>query len=418
MNTKTRWYRFAALVALLPLAAACSDVLSLDVEAPGRIADTDLNTQDAVPGVVAGMSYNLTRAVDVVLQEALLAGGEIGHGGSYDFGAIPSGKFKNYPEDWNGSYGALSRARWTAEAGLRRIEEVLEPASYEKSADVAHGYLMAGFANRLMGEIQCRSTFDAGPDMAHTENFVRADSLFTRAIQVGTAAGQSTIVTAAYGGRASVRAWLGNWSAAASDAAQVPTSFVYNSTFSTAYNNDFWYETNTRREFSLYNSMWATVIGDPRAPWDAPVDSKGQPLRGQDGQTIFYHQKKYNDPTDDVPLTHGAEMRVLQAEAALRNNDYAGAQGYLNQARAKWSMAPLTLATTPADAWATLRFERYATLWLEGRRLWDLRRWAAEGSPKADPFSSGRDLCFPISENEQRANPEVTAQWGGCPTCG
>ena len=49
MDIKRRWHRFAALAALVPF-AACSDVLSLDVEAPGRIADDDLNTADAVPG--------------------------------------------------------------------------------------------------------------------------------------------------------------------------------------------------------------------------------------------------------------------------------------------------------------------------------------------------------------------------------
>ena len=96
-------------------------------------------------------------------------------------------------------------------------------------------------------------------------------------------------------------------------------------------------------------------------------------------------------------------MRVLQAEAALRKGDYAAAEDYLNQARAKWNMEPLTLPTTPAEAWATLRFERYATLWLEGRKLWDMRRWRVEGAPMEDPLRSGRDLCFPISQNEAGA---------------
>jgi len=148
------------------------------------------------------------------------------------------------------------------------------------------------------------------------------------------------------------------------------------------------------------------------------LDSKGQPLKGQDGQTIFYHQLKYKAYEDDVPLTHGAEMRVLQAEAALRNKDFTAAQTYLNQARSKWGMAPLTLSTNEAEAWATLRFERYATLFLEGRRLWDMRRWSVEGPPRADPAAAGRDLCFPISENEGRSNPNVAAYSGGCPTCG
>lgn len=417
MSMTRKWYRLAALAALVPF-AACSDVLSLDVEAPGRIADDDLYTIDAVPGMVSGMSYDLTQAVDGILQELSLASLDIGHGGSYDFGAIPLGNFKAAVEDWNGSYNTMSQARWVAEAGLRRIAEILPPASFEKDASVAKAYLLAGFANRLMGEVQCRVTIDGGPDVPHTEAFVRADSLFSRAISVGTAAGQTNTVNAAYGGRASVRAWQGRWAEAATDAAKVPLTFVWNTTFSTALNNDMWYETNTRREFSLYTVSWANVLNDPRVPWDKPVDSKGQPLKGQDGQTIFYHQLKYKALDADVPLTHGAEMRVLQAEAALRNKDFAGAQTYLNQARSKWGMAPLTLSTNEAEAWATLRFERYATLFLEGRRLWDMRRWSVEGSPKADPAAAGRDLCFPISENEGRSNANVATYFGGCATCG
>lgn len=417
MRTTSRWYRMAALLALVPF-AACSDILSLDVEAPGRIADEDLNNIDAVPGIVAGMSYDLTEAVDATLQDVVMAGGEIGHGGSYDFGAIPIGKFMTDDTDWDAEYNSMSQARWVAEAGLRRIADILEPAAFEKSADVARAYLLAGYANRLMGELQCRTTFDDGPDEPHLAHFTRADSLFSRAIQVGTAANQSNTVTAAYGARASVRAWQGRWSDAVADATKVPTTFVYSAIFSVAYQNDFQYETNLRREFSLYGTMWAEITDDPRAPWDIPLDSKGQPLRGQDGQTIFYHQLKYIDPGDDVPLTHGAEMRVLQAEAALRTGDYAGAQGFLNQARAKWKMTPLTLPTTPTEAWEVLRYERYATLWLEGRRLWDMRRWKVEGAPMADPFAVGRDLCFPVGNEEFRSNPNVSAQWGGCPTCG
>ncbi len=242
--------------------------------------------------------------------------------------------------------------------------------------------------------------------------------MFTRAIAVGTAAGTTAanVVTAAYGGRASIRAWLGRWDEAVTDAAKVPTTFVWNSTFSSTNTNYIWQETNARREMTVSTVMWANVIGDPRVPWVATTQ------KGQDGQTPFSRQMKYTANDSDIPLTHGAEMRVLQAEAALRKSDYAGAQTYLNQARAKWNMAALTLPTTPTDAWATLRFERYATLWMEGRKLWDWRRWSVEGAPMKDPASDGRDKCFPISQAEQRANPNIRVgaggQWGGCPTCG
>ena len=417
MSNTSRWHRLAALAATVGF-AACSDILSLDVEAPGRIADDDLNTIDAIPGIVAGMSYDLTDAVDATLQDVVMAGLEIGHGGSYDFGSIPLGSFKADDEDWDGEWGSMAQARWVAESGLRRIAGILTPTAYEASADVARAYLLAGFANRLMGELQCRTAFDNGPDQPHTAHFSRADSLFSRAIQVGTAASKTDVVTAAYGGRASVRAWTGQWTQAVSDAAQVPLSFMYSAIFSVANQNDFWYETNTRKEFSLYGTMWESYTTDPRAPWDIPLDSKGQVQKGQDGLTPFYHQLKYVAVDDDVPLTHGAEMLLLRAEERLRNNDYAAAEGFLNQARAKWGMAPLTLSTTPSTAWETLRYERYATLWLEGRRLWDMRRWSIDGGVMADPAAAGRDLCFPLANEESRANPNIAAQWGGCPTCG
>lgn len=426
MSMTRKLYRLAALAALVPF-AACSDILSLDVEAPGRIEDNDLNIALAMAGVAAGAQYNLTDAFDAVTFQAAMAAKDLGYGGSYGFDNIPMGIFMLDVESW-GEYTGLSRARWTAEHGLMRMKEVLGATQFEKDVSVTRAYLAAGFANRLLGEIQCRVNFDelvdgayvAGPDRPHTDAFIRADSNFTRAIAVGTAAGSAaaSLVNAAYGGRASVRAWMGQWANAATDAARVPTAFVWNTTFSATNGNYIWAETNGRREYSVWGSYWQSITNDPRVPWVTTTQ------KGQDGQTIFYRQMKYSTNDADIPITHGAEMRVLQAEAALRQSspDYAAAQTYLNQARSKWNMAPITLPTTPAEAWAVLRHERYATTWMEGRKLWDWRRWRVEGAPKMDPQSVGRDLCWPIGQGEQRANPRIKigqgGQWGGCPTCG
>ncbi|MHB1193546.1 MAG: RagB/SusD family nutrient uptake outer membrane protein [Longimicrobiales bacterium] len=429
MSTTRKLHRFAALVALVPF-AACSDILSLDVEAPGRIKDEDLNIVAAMAGIAAGAQYNLTNAFDGVTFQTSMAAKDIGYGGSYGFDNTAMGLFKYDDEDW-GEYTGMQRARWAAEHGLLRMKEVLGATQYEKDVSVAKAYLIAGFANRLLGEVQCRVNFDelvdgeyqAGPDRPHTDAFLRADSMFTRAIAIGTAAGTSTaaknIVTAAYGGRASVRAWMGQWANATADAAKVPTTFTWNTTFSSTSTNYLWVETNSRREYSVFGSYWENVTNDPRVVWVKTTQ------KGQDGQTPFYKQMKYATNDADIPITHGAEMRVLQAEAALRQGtpDYAAAQGFLNQARAKWNMAPITLPTTPAEAWTTLRHERYATTWLEGRKIWDWRRWSVEAEAyKKDPESEGRDLCWPISQGEARANPNIKVgaggQWGGCPTCG
>ena len=60
----------AAVALLLPL-GGCGDLLN--VESPGRIADSDLGTKDAIPGMVVGMQYDLSQAVDGMSEFLVLA---------------------------------------------------------------------------------------------------------------------------------------------------------------------------------------------------------------------------------------------------------------------------------------------------------------------------------------------------------
>jgi len=410
MTKMTKTIRILMLAGLIPLAtAACSDVLSLDVEAPGRIADDDLNTVDAIPGIVAGMAYDLSQAVDGTLQQVNMAGGEIWHGGSYDWGTYPRGLLLQEPADWDGEYGTISQARWVAENGLKRIEGII-PDTYERDPYVAQGYLYAGFANRLMGELQCTGTVDGGPEVPRSEFFVRADSMFSRAIQVGGAAGVDEVVTAGYGGRASVRAWRGDWTGAASDAQRVPVGFQYDVIFSLsvgAVSNDFVFETTNRKEYTVFSTMWEDYPDDARVPWRIVYDASGEVEKGQDGETDFYQQLKYRSQDDDIALTKGTEMLMLLAEGQLRAGNIGAMTDYLNQARVHYGMDLIDPPGSTAEAWEVMRFERYATMWLEGRRLNDLHRFEADGGVIADPFSQGRDTCFPISDEESRVNPNL-----------
>ena len=406
--------RKGAAVALCVATAACSDIFSLDIEAPGRIADEDLNNRSAVQGIVAGMSYDISQGLDAALAEAVMAGGELWHGGSYNHGAIPRGMLLDEAGLWDGPFGSMQQGRWVAEQGLKRILEVLGPTDYETSPNVARAYLLAGFANRLLGELQCVSTIDGGPEVPNTEHFERADSLFTRAIEVAMAANQSSIIDAAHGGRASVRAWLGDWTGAVADASVVPAAFEYHAVFSTTpggIENDLAGETNAtngRREYTVFSTVWVDVPDDPRVPWHPVLNAAGQVVPSQDGETPFYEQDKFEDSDADIRFTHGSEMLVLRAEARLRNNDIPGMVDLLDQARAVYDMDPITAVPgNMAEAWSLLRVERAATLWLEGRRLFDLRRWQEQGGDAADPFAAGRDLCFPISLEERRVNPNL-----------
>jgi len=80
----------------------------------------------------------------------------------------------------------------------------------------------------------------------------------------------------------------------------------------------------------------------------------------------------------------------------------------MNVRRAALSVPPV-VATNVADGWTALRRERGIELWLEGRRLGDLRRWTALNRPgvlDSKEELPGRSLCFatPLSEKETNTN--------------
>jgi hypothetical protein len=405
----------ALVLAVLPL-AGCGDLL--DVDAPGRIADEDLNSATAIDGLVVGMSYDLADAYDNVLQELSLAANELWHGGSYDFADIPRGVIK--PDDVNSEWADMQQARWVAEAGIERIMNDMPEfttAQFNADARVARAYLLAGIANRLLGENVCSTAIDGGAEEAHTVHFSRAEGQFDEAIRIGQTAEADDVVAAAYGGRASVRAWQGDWTGAVADAQALldlaGADFAYYAKLQQPQpENSLAYETHDRREFTVYNTVFADHYGDARVPWDTVFTNDGGIQKGADGSTPFFQQNKYADLGDDIPVVKGTEALLLQAEAELRDGNIGPAYTLMNEARAAKGMTSLTEAGTLEAAWDELQYERGATLWLEARRLWDLRRWFAAGpsSPMYDDFLADRaeGRCIPISEEERNSNPNLT----------
>ena len=404
--------RRASMATSLVAMTACN---FFDVSNPGPIADEDLNTPAAMTGLATGMSFDLSQAIDATAQNLAIMADELYHGGSYtEQGLFNRGIVRD--EDVNGMWGAMQQARWVAESGIERMQEVLG-TSFDTSPLAARANIYAGLANRLLGENVCETAIDGGAVEDHKVHFSRAEAQFTEALRIAAgvtpAALRDSLNRVAYGGRASVRAWQGKWTEAAADAALVPTSYVFVAPFSTnttAENNDLVFETNNRLEYTVFNTQWAqNPRTDPRVPWDTVRTSSGAIQVGQDGRTPFFRQRKLNGLGADIPLVKGTEMLMLRAEAALRNNDVAGAMALINQQRAFYGatqLPPLT-ATTAAQAWPILQKERGAVVWLESRRFWDLRRWNAEPPPIKNTFLDNRDKCIPVSEEEQQSNPNV-----------
>jgi hypothetical protein len=404
------WTFFLGSISLAAL-CGCGDLL--DVTNPGRILDEDLNIPGAMSALVAGMSADYSVHLDEFAFMVARASDEMAGSGSYQSTVEYAQGYLEF-DNTGGYWSAAHSARFVAENGIERMQDVM--SDFESSPLSARAYLFAGLSNRSLGEGFCSAIFEGGPIQPREAYFERALPQLDRAIQVGTTAGASDIVTAAYGIRAQAKVGLDDWSGAVADAARVPTVFVYSALYSEnsgRENNVNYVETFLRPEMSA----WATYVGsldpqDPRAPWtDCRPPGTCSFEIGGDGVTPHFRQEKYTSRGSDIPVVKGTEMRLIEAEAALRGNDVTQTMLKINEVRTFFGLDPLTAATT-AEAWTHLKHERLLTLWLEGRRLYDLHRWDDDflrggtilpGNPGINP----RGWCVPISINECRTNPNL-----------
>lgn len=402
-----RQWRVLAVGGLAASLAGCD----LSVTNPGPVQDVFLNEPAAQISVVTGTDVAMAYALNWIAYTGAFITKE----------TVPSGNAGNLfgapelvrqgimdPEDHNEHWQNAHKARWVAEDAVRRFQNSLK--DFDSNVNVAKALLTAGYANRLLGENMCSAVIDGGPEQPHTVHLQRADSLFTQAIQVAARAKDTRIQTAAVAGRASVRMHLGDWAGAVADARQVPAGFVHQQNFFNKewddYNRFFW--GNARLPFRGH-SVWGTFFEnyyketrDPRTPWGS--DPKF-PVGDAAGVT-WYFEQKYDKIDSPINLSTAREMQLILAEAAMREGRWQEGLQLVNQLRTSVGVQPWT-ASNPEQAWAALKRERGIELWLEGRRLGDLRRWLADKTPGETTDMTGRSLCFPVSFTEQQTNPNL-----------
>lgn len=400
--------RVAAILAVGTLAACGAELTS-----PGAIHDEDLGKPEAQQGLVNGMGRALANALNYVAETGALVAQEFAFAGnnSITFGFTnlqQNGVLDPGDEETNPHWERAQQARWVAEDGVRRLRDELGDA-FASSPVAARALVYVGYANRLLGENMCQAVIDGGPAQPGRVSFEHAEAAFSEAIDVAGAAGDNELELAARAGRASARIGLGDWTGAVEDARTVPDGFVFQAEYSEIeleqYNRIYW--SNANQPYRAH-TVWSTFYesyyldtGDPRTPWSSDPEHP----TGQSGVT-WYFQTKYHDRSSPIHLSSGREMRLIEAEALLRAGDAAGALAVVNALRAAVGVAPREAATLD-EAWAAFKRERGIELWLEGRRLWDLRRWLDEGTPGAAEDMTGRDTCFPIGRTELDSNPNL-----------
>jgi hypothetical protein len=386
--------------------AGCQDSI-VDLS---TVDDGELDDEAAVAPLVSGMALTLSTAVGFLSQTGLIAAREMAYGGAgEDLGAtLSQAAGELTPVDSDRHWNAAQRARWTAEDGVRRIRAILGEEEFAGSASAAEALLYAGFSNRLLGENMCAGLVDGGPPEPRTVHFQRAADAFTEALSIAEGIGDAALADAARAGRASARVGLGDWAGARSDAEAVPAGFAFQARFDggedarsnrVAAGSSVVQRAHTA--FGTFYQAYYEATTDPRVPWGTdpanPQTRNGLP---------WLFQTKYDDREAPIDLVTWEEMRLIVAEAALRGGDVAGAVAEIDALRAAAGVEPWPVDDL-ASAWTALKRERGIELWLEARRLWDLHRWIAEGTPGEAEDMTGRDTCFPIGAIEQGTNPNV-----------
>lgn len=422
-------------------AALAMGACSFEVTNPGPVADAALDDPGAYEAIVRGVRYNVSRSISINAFYSAVAAKEYSTAGRVNATKLPLVFGQLDVDDVSANTWTWSHAaRWTAEDGVRRLRDTLG-AGFATNKFAGQLLMYAALANRTLGECMCEAVIDGGAAQAHTVHLTRAETYATEAITVATAAGDGATANAARAVRASVRLYLADYPGAAADAAVVPNSFFLSAPFDEGTQNvivstnDFAVGGNFRAA-----TVWRTFFegyfrtsGDMRVWWDSStivVNGVGKARDGEFTGIVWFYPRKYiptgtsADRGAAIRLASGREMRLIEAEAALRTGDFATAAGFINGLHSGVSVragSPSPLPDWPItnvqQGWDALRWERSIELWLEGRTMGDLRRWIADGTYPAmftvNPANDVADrirLCLPISRAERQNNALLSLQ--------
>ncbi len=411
-----RWLAAAALL-LAPL-AACDVEGLLDVDAPGQIPADRLEDPQYAGLLVNGAAADFECAIGAFVLVGGIMGDELADAqlGSTawwydrrDAGTQTGGAYGVNGCDANqtpGIYRPLSTARWAADNALRNLEGWTDAQVPQRASLIATAATYAGFSYAMLGMSMCSAAVDSGPELTSQQLFALAEQRFATAIEAGTRAGSAAMVHAARVGRARVRLYQGNRAGAAEDARQVPADFVLNATAS---------QDNNRRYNRLFaaNVLYGYYTVEPHSRGlttggvEDPRTATAEAGRLAADGTPLWVQRKYTDYGTPIPIATGDEARLILAEAEGGET----AVGVINALRDRAGV-PRFEGGDDAAISAALVEERRRELWLEGQRMYDIRRFEipqlpAPGTPFAKGGSYGTTTCLPLPDVERFNNPSL-----------
>ena len=163
--------------------------------------------------------------------------------------------------------------------------------------------------------------------------------------------------------------------------------------------NTFFIPQNTTGEVRVAHPSYATDIlsGDDRLG-KATVRTVG--AASLDGLSSIRDVWVYTSSTAPIPIVRNEELILIYAEANIQSNDFGDAVSALNIIRQAHGLAPYSGAMTSQALLTEMLYERRYSLYCEGHRWIDLRRYQLLGTLPIDRPGDAVWSAFPIPVSE------------------
>jgi hypothetical protein len=410
------------LLATTLTAAGCDNLLDVAPN-PDTVGGDQINNPTSLPARLIGVEADFFFSFDQAIVLGGLFADELIDGTGLvaiderrvtpDNGLI--GSADESPEGIDGLWTPLQRAAFVS----NQLQEDLLSGVFDSrvpdavnSPEFARTSMFAGYSKLVLGELFCSTAFNGtGPEFTSQQTYGLAEEEFTQAIEASRV--PADVRNAALLGRARARLQQGDLEGAQADATQVPPDFMLLadvfSNNSQKEENDIWNMLTDSQRFSVapefrFLTIDDTGIDDPRVevfqdPND-PTTTNG---------TELFQARKYLSPTSPIQFATGDEAQYILAEVALRQGDVNTAVDLINAVRVRNGIDVAFESNDPDVVARKLLEERGRTLFLEGQRVGDLRRFidafGIDAFPTGPEF--GDQTCFPLPDAERNNNPDI-----------
>jgi hypothetical protein len=318
-----------------------------------------------------------------------------------------------------GLYTPMSTARWEADQSVNSLTGWTDAQVPNRQTLLAQANVYAGFSYAALGMAMCQAAFDLGPLVDQKGMFALAEKRFTDGITAAQAATQTATMTsllnAAYVGRARVRLFQHNAAGAIADAQLIPKGFVFNAAMDAVNSRRF---NHVFTSISTSGSSTVEVATRALTTESGEIDPRSATIRlttnSADGTSLKFIPTKYNGASLTAgqalpqPIARYEEAQLILAEA----QGGAAAVTVINTMRAAVTLKPYTGPTDATSIRNLITGERQRVLFVEGFRAFDVERFNLALTPAAGAayrFGGvyGHTVCLPVPDIERVNNPNI-----------